>query len=71
MKNEVNSGKPFLKGNHEPSPKRNQRKGVETISKESSLKKFSRSAPYPTHIKEKDNDIVHAKGNFGTNVIDW
>ena len=46
-------------------------KGSETISKESSLEKFSRSAPHPIHSNMKDDDIVHAKGNFGINVSGW
>ena len=44
--------------------------GSETISQES-RPKYSVEAPHIRSTQVKDDDIVHAKGNFGTNVSDW
>ncbi len=54
-----------------PEPSSNIGEGVETISQESSPESIRRTKRLTSHSKKKDDDIVHAKGNFGTNVSDW
>ena len=68
--NEENCWKPYreIKGNQQPSPKRNRRKGSETIPKGSRSRKRTKHLASDSSFLNWDDDIVHPLWKHWDNV---